>query len=362
MSIAITDDHRALADSASDFLDARKTRTSARALLDGAEETRPDIWKEIADLGWLGLHVPEKFGGSGYGLLELVVVAEEFGAALAPGSFIPTVIASAVINAAAQTPLKKQFLPGLVDGTTTAGVGLGGDVKVKDGKASGDAGVVLGAALADILVLKSGKSVVIVDAKGDGVTITTPANIDPSRTSSKVTLNGAEATVLRAGQALVDYTRLIVAAEATGICRETTDMAAEYAKVRVQFGRVIAMYQGVKHHCANMAVATQLSTATVWDAAIQESEGDGADDFSLAAANAAALALPSADLCVNLCQQVHGGIGFTWEHDTHLYMRRATALQAIVDANEAKADVLELTRKGVKLTRKIDLGARGEEV
>ncbi|MEY2426893.1 MAG: hypothetical protein QOI61_2465 [Actinomycetota bacterium] len=362
MSIAITDDHKALAETAADFLEARKTRASARALLEGAEETRPDIWKEIADLGWLGLHLPEKFGGSGYGLLELAIVAEEFGRALVPGSFIPTVIASAVINAGAQNPIKKQFLPGLADGTTTAGIGIGGDVKVKDGKASGDAGVVLGAALADILVLKSGKSIVIVDAKGEGVTITTPANIDPTRTSSKVTLNGADATVVRAGQALVDYTRLIVAAEATGICSETTTMAAEYAKVRVQFGRVIAMYQGVKHHCANMAVATQLSTALVWDAAIQEHEGEGDDDFSLAAANAAAIALPSADLCVNLCQQVHGGIGFTWEHDTHLYMRRATALQAIVDANEAKADVAAFTRKGVKLQRKIDLGTRGEEI
>ncbi len=361
MSIAITEDHQALAETAADLLDSRKTRGAARDLVNGAEEVRPDFWKELADLGWLGLHIPEKFGGSGYGLIELAIVTEELGAALAPGSFVPTVIASAVINAAASTAIKKQYLPSLADGTTTAGVGLGGDVKVKNGKASGDAGVVLGAALADILVLKSGKSIVIVDAKGAGVNITTPANIDLSRTSSKVTLDNAEATVVRAGQALVDYTRLIVAAEATGICRETTTMAAEYAKVRVQFGRVIAMYQGVKHHCANMAVATQLSTAAVWDAAIQENAGEGPDDFSLAAANAAALALPSSDLCVNLCQQVHGGIGFTWEHDTHLYMRRATAIQAVVDANEAKTAVVDFTRKGVKLNRKIELGAKGEE-
>ncbi len=363
MSIAITEDHQALAETAADLLNARKTRLAARALVDGAEETRPDFWKELADLGWLGLHIPEKFGGSGYGLLELAIVTEELGAALAPGSFVPTVIASATINAAGQPALKKQYLPSLVDGTTTAGVGLGGDIKVKDGKASGDGGVVLGAALADILVLTSGKSVVIVDAKGEGVNITTPANIDPSRTSSKVTLDGAEVTVIRGkAQTLVDYARLLVAAEATGIARETTDMAAEYAKVRVQFGRVIAMYQGVKHHCANMAVATQLSTSAVWDAAIQESAGEGADDFSLAAAVAASLALPSADLCVNLCQQVHGGIGFTWEHDTHLYMRRATALQAIVDANEAKAAVVDFTRKGVKLNRKIELGSRADAI
>ncbi|HVV36116.1 MAG TPA: acyl-CoA dehydrogenase [Acidimicrobiales bacterium] len=363
MSIAITEDHQALAETVHDFLEKKGSRAACRALVDGAEETLPELWPEIANLGWLGLHIPEKFGGSGYGLEELVVVAEEFGRGLVPGPFIPTVIASAVINAAAQPAQKKQYLPGLADGTLKGAVALGGNVKVKDGKATGDAGVVLGARFADVLVVKSNTSILIVDAHDPGVKIETPANIDPSRTASKVTLtNAAATTVLRGAQKLIDLARLIVAAEAVGICRETTNMAAEYAKVRVQFGRVIATYQGVKHHCANMAVATELSTAAVWDAAIQQSQGDGADDFSLAAAVAASLALPSADLCVNLNQQVHGGIGFTWEHDAHLYMRRATALEAIVDANDAKQTVVDLTRNGVKLNRKIDLGKKGEEI
>jgi alkylation response protein AidB-like acyl-CoA dehydrogenase len=363
MSIALTEDHKALADTVGDFLAKKGSRTAARALVDGAEETLPEIWNEVANLGWLGLHIPEKFGGSGYGLEELVIVAEEFGRELAPGPFIPTVIASAVINAASQPAQKKQYLPGLADGSVKGAVALGGNVKVKDGKASGSAGVVLGAKFADILVVKSNTSIVIVDAHDPGVKIDTPANIDPSRTSSRVTLDNVPATVvLRGAQKLTDLARLIVAAEAVGVCRETTNMAAEYAKVRVQFGRVIAMYQGVKHHCANMAVATELSTAAVWDAAIQNTAGEGANDFSLAAANAAALALPSSDLCVNLNQQVHGGIGFTWEHDAHLYMRRATALQAIVDANDAKQTVVDLTRDGVKLQRKIDLGKKADEI
>ncbi|MEY2419391.1 MAG: hypothetical protein QOG90_2071 [Actinomycetota bacterium] len=361
MSIAISEDHKALAETVGDFLEKKGSKAAARALLDGAEETLPELWPEIANLGWLGLHIPEKLGGSGYGLEELVVVAEEMGRGLAPGPFIPTVIASAVINAAGQPAHKKQWLPGLADGSLKGAVGLGGDVKVKDGKASGNAGVVLGAKFADVLVVKSNTSIVIVDAHDAGVKIETPANIDLSRTSSRVTLDNVPATVvLRGAQKLVDLARLIVAAEAVGICRETTTMAAEYAKVRVQFGRVIATYQGVKHHCANMAVATELSTAAVWDAAILAK--DGGDEFSLAAANAAGLALPSSDLCVNLNQQVHGGIGFTWEHDCHLYMRRATALQAIVDADDALATVVDLTRKGIKLARKIDLGKKGEEI
>src|SRR5689334_8346564 len=148
MSIALTEDHKALAETVGDFMEKKGSRRDARALLDGAEETLPEYWSEIANLGWLGLHIPEKLGGSGYGLEELVVVAEEMGRGLVPGPFIPTVIASATINAACQPAQKKQYLPGLADGSVKGAVALGGNVKVKDGKASGDAGVVLGAKFA----------------------------------------------------------------------------------------------------------------------------------------------------------------------------------------------------------------------
>ncbi|MBA2609322.1 MAG: acyl-CoA dehydrogenase, partial [Actinobacteria bacterium] len=361
MSIAITEDHRALADTASDFLAKKRARAHARELLDGAEETLPEFWDELVSLGWTGLHLPEKLGGSGYGLPELVVVVEELGRALTPGPFVPTVIASAAINATAQPAVKKRFLPGLADGSVRGAVGLGGNVKINGGKASGPAGVVLGAKLADLLVVRTNTSIAIVDAHDPGVTIETPQNIDPTRTSSRVTLDNVEATVIRGGaQTLLDFARLIIAAEATGICREATTMAAEYAKVRVQFGRVIAMYQGVKHHCANMAVATELATSAVWDAA--RAAGAGGDEFSLLAAVAAGLALPGSDLCVNLNQQVHGGIGFTWEHDAHLYMRRSTALQSVLDADDSLAQTVDLTRAGVKATRKIELPPEAESI
>ncbi len=121
------------------------------------------------------------------------------------------------------------------------------------------------------------------------------------------------------------------------MARECTELAAEYAKVREQFGRPIAMFQAVKHHCANMLVATELATAAVWDAA--RAAGTGGDQRSYTAAMAATLALEAADLCANLNIQVHGGIGFTWEHDAHLYLRRATVLGALFDAETAAADV-----------------------
>jgi alkylation response protein AidB-like acyl-CoA dehydrogenase len=136
-------------------------------------------------------------------------------------------------------------------------------------------------------------------------------------------------------------------------------LAAEYAKVREQFGRPIATYQAVKHHCANMLVATELATAAVWDAA-RAASGDDADQRSLTCAMAAALAVPAADECAQLCIQVHGGIGFTWEHDAHLYLRRATTIESLLDAAAAAADVTDLVREGVARERTVDLPPEAE--
>src|SRR4051794_34804956 len=147
MSIAITDDHRALAEAASEFLEKRDARGAGRALLEAPTEGRPPFWDELIALGWLGLHVPEQYGGSGYGMEELVVVVEELGRAVAPGPFVPTVIASAVINAAADDATKAALLPGLADGSVAGGIATRADVTLTGGKVSGSA-VVLGGGLA----------------------------------------------------------------------------------------------------------------------------------------------------------------------------------------------------------------------
>jgi alkylation response protein AidB-like acyl-CoA dehydrogenase len=157
-----------------------------------------------------------------------------------------------------------------------------------------------------------------------------------------------------------DLARTLYAAEATGLARACTDEAAEYAKVREQFGRPIAMYHAVKHHCANMLVAAELAAAGVWDAA--RAAGHDADQFSYTAAIAATLALPAADLCANLNMQVHGGIGFTWEHDAHLFLRRATTIQALVDVEAAATAVTDLTRAGVRRERSVDLPPEAEPI
>src|SRR6266700_3535242 len=133
MGIALTDDHRELAGVARAFLTSQKARAAARALLDSPEEGRPTFWPDIAELGWLGLHVDEEHGGSGYGLPELVVVIEELGRAVAPGPFVPTVIASALIAKDGTAEQKSRLLPSLIDGTVTAGIGLGGNVSLSNG-------------------------------------------------------------------------------------------------------------------------------------------------------------------------------------------------------------------------------------
>ena len=122
MSIAITDDHRALASTVSEFLAARGARAAARTLLEAESDQRPGYWDELRGLGWLGLHIPEQYGGSGFGLPELVVVVEELGRAVAPGPFVPSVIASAVLAATAPPDVAERLLPGLADGSVTAAV------------------------------------------------------------------------------------------------------------------------------------------------------------------------------------------------------------------------------------------------
>jgi alkylation response protein AidB-like acyl-CoA dehydrogenase len=349
MSIAITDDHRALGGTASDFLLKRDARGAARALLEAPTEGVPELWPDLVELGWLGLHLPEDCGGSGFGLEELVVVVEELGRAVAPGPFVPTVIASAVIAALGDEALRQRLLPGLADGSRLGGVA------VEPG------GPVLGGGLADVFLLVDGDDVVVVEA-GDGVTVETPANLDPTRRSARVTVaDGAATTVLAGGRrTLVDLARVLLSAEAVGVARECTELAAAYAKHRVQFGRVIGTYQAVKHHCADMAVATELATSAVWDAA--RAAATGGDQLWYAAAVAATLAGPAADLCANLNTQVHGGIAITWEHDAHLYLRRATALQALLDPAAAAAEVADATRRGVVRAKAIELPPEAEPI
>jgi len=361
MSIAITEEHRALAQSVADFLTDHQSRAAARSLLEAEVDTLPAFWAELANLGLLGLHVPEELGGSGFGLPETLVVAEQMGRYLAPGPFVPTVITSAVLAAAGPDELQKRLLPGLADGSVIGAAALGGEVTYADGAATGKAGVVISGHLADVLLVPAGDDVLVVEKSAGGVQARVPANLDQSRRAARVTLDAATATVLPgARQLLTDVARAVLAAEAVGVAAETTEQAAEYAKARQQFGRPIATFQAVKHHCANMLVAAELATAATWDAG--RAGIGGGDQFSYTAAIAAVLAVPAAVGNANLNIQVHGGIGFTWEHDAHLYLRRAAAVAAVLDTEKAAIEVTGLVRRGVRRAAAIELPPEAEPV
>ncbi|CAJ1507011.1 acyl-CoA dehydrogenase [[Mycobacterium] burgundiense] len=364
MGIALTDDHRELAGVARGFLTAQKARAAARELLDAPEETRPAFWSELAGLGWLGLHIGEEYGGSGFGLPELVVVLEELGRAVAPGPFVPTVVASAVIERTGSDAQKTRLLPGLIDGSVTAAVGLAGDVVIENGRAKGKAGVVLGAALADLLVLAAGDDLLIVERDRAGVSVQVPDNLDPTRRSGRVQLDDVavrdDDIITGARSSALAHARALFAAEAVGGAGDCLDAAVEYAKVRQQFGRTIATFQAVKHHCANMVVAAESALALVWDAA--RAQGDSDQEFALMAAGAAASAFPAYLRNAELNIQVHGGIGFTWEHDAHLHLRRAMVLRAALGDEAAAADVFDLTAAGVRRNNSLDLPPEAEEL
>jgi len=354
MSIAISEEHRALAQTVAGFLTDHQSRAAARSLLGAEADGRPDFWTGLAELGMLGLHVPEEFGGSGFGLPETLVVAEQMGRYLAPGPFTPTVITSAVLAVAGPGDLQKRLLPGLADGSLAGAAALGGEVTYADGVATGKAGVVISGHLADVLLVPAGDDVLVIEKPGGGVRAEVPVNLDQSRRAARVRLDAAPATVVPgARRLLTDVARAVLAAEAVGIAAETTEQAAEYAKVRQQFGRPIATFQAVKHHCANMLVAAELATAATWDAG--RAGLGGGDQLSYTAAIAAALAVPAAVGNANLSIQVHGGIGFTWEHDAHLYLRRAAAIAAVLDTEQAAIEVTDLVRRGVRRAAAVEL-------
>jgi alkylation response protein AidB-like acyl-CoA dehydrogenase len=363
MPIAITEAHRELEEVARAFLERAGARDAARDLLDAPEESLPRFWDDLVALGWLGLHLPEKYGGSGYGLPELVVVLQELGRALAPGPFLPAVLASSVLAAAGDDAQQAVLLPELADGARIGALGVAGSVAYGGSVANGSC-VVLGPALADRFLLVAGEDVLVVERDTPGCTVQLGGDLDPTRRSGRVHLDGVEVPpelMLRGAAGVArDLARLLLGAEAAGGAQECVDRATEYAKVRQQFGRPIAMFQAVKHHCANMLVASEMATAAVWDAA--RAFAAGGDQFSVAAAVAAVEAMPAFLRNAQLNIQVHGGVGFTWEHDGHMLLRRAAALAAFSDHEAAARTVVDSGLAGVQREFGIDLPPEAEPI
>jgi alkylation response protein AidB-like acyl-CoA dehydrogenase len=278
----------------------------------------------------------------------LAIVLEAQSHELCPGPFLPTVAAAVIIDRCGSDSLRAQLLPGLADGSTVAAVGLSGSVVVgSDLTVRGESPAVLGAPDAGVLLLAAGEDVVVLDAAASGVTVAALAGLDTTRTIGAVELSGvaaAEDRVLRgAARRARTVFRILAAAEAVGVSWATLEMARDYAKVREQFGRTIGTFQAVKHHLANMLVGAEETTAAAWDAA----RSDDLDSAWFAAAVAAAHAVETQIFNAEKNVQLHGGVAFTWEHDAHLYLRRARTLAAVMaDGADPLVDVVDAQRSG----------------
>ena len=338
MPIAITPEHQDLADSVRSLV----ARVAPSEVLHEAMETHlknpPPYWQAAAEQGLQGVHLAESVGGQGFGLLELAIVLAEFGYGAVPGPFVPSAIASALI--AAHDPDAK-VLAELASGAAIAAYAReSGLTATRHGREDegalvirGEVSAVPAAAQASVLVLPvaidSGEEWVVLRA--DQLEIEPVKSIDPLRPIAHVRANAIDVDddavlsnlSMTAAHALMST---LLSAEAVGVARWATDTAAAYAKIREQFGRPIGQFQAIKHKCAEMIADTERATAAVWDAARALDEASEHAEF--AAAVAATLAPAAAQRCMQDCIQVHGGIGFTWEHDTNVFYRRALMLAA----------------------------------
>lgn len=337
MSIAITPEHYELADSVRSLVARVAPSEVLHAALESPVENPPPYWQAAAEQGLQGVHLAESVGGQGFGILELAVVLAEFGYGAVPGPFVPSAIASALI--AAHDPQAK-VLAELATGAAIAAYALDsgltatrhGDVLV----IRGEVRAVPAAAQASVLVLpvaiESRDEWVVL--RNDQLEIEAVKSLDPLRPIAHVRANAVDVSddallsnlTMTTAHALMST---LLSAEAVGVARWATDTASAYAKIREQFGRPIGQFQEIKHKCAEMIADTERATAAVWDAArALDDAGESSSDVEFAAAVAATLAPATAQRCTQDCIQVHGGIGFTWEHDTNVYYRRALMLAA----------------------------------
>ena len=366
MGIGLTEEHDALADAVRGWAERYSPVDVVREALDAAEETRPGFWGGLAGQGLLGLHVPEEYGGQGAGLLELAVAVEVLGRNLVPGPYLPTVLASAALLKADKTAkARKELLPALADGGTTGALaltpGLTGTSTDVGLTVTGTVEPVLGGGLADVIVAPvstdDGEKWVALDAAA--LTVTTLPSLDRTRRVARVE---ASETVVPAdriltgldGEEVLDLAALLLGAEAAGLAAWCVTTASEYAKVREQFGRPIGQFQGVKHKCARMLTELEKARAVVWDAA--RANDDGAEESGFAAGVAAVIAPDAAVRTARDCIQVLGGIGFTWEHEAGLYLRRASTLRVLLGpARDWAGSVATYALDGVRRAVEVEL-------
>jgi alkylation response protein AidB-like acyl-CoA dehydrogenase len=350
MNFGFSDEQEFLRNTAREFLERECPMSRVRELLDDPRGYRPELWAQMAELGWLGLLIPEEHGGAGLSFVDLVLVLEEQGRALLPSPFHATLQGTLAVMRAGTDAQKKEILPEVAAGrrvltlaiTEEAGTEEPEGIQLR-AESRGQSFALHGTKLfvpdgqnADTLVVlgRSGQgfSLFLVDRGAPGLQVSPLQSMDQTRRIAEVRLAGTPAARLGAdGQGLDawqwvrDRALVALSADAVGGAQKTLEDAVAYAKERVQFGKPIGVHQAIKHKCADMLVMSESAKSITYYAAWAVSEQ--IDDAPLAAAMAKSYTSEAYRHCSAENIQIHGGVGFTWEYDCHLYFKRAKAIE-----------------------------------
>jgi alkylation response protein AidB-like acyl-CoA dehydrogenase len=354
MDFGFSEEQEMMRQSARQFLESECAMTYVRRMMDDDTGYSEEQWKKMAELGWMGLILPEQYGGSGLNMVDLVVILEEMGRVVMPGPFYPTVILGGIaIDLGGTSKQKQRYLPEIAAGrlkTALAQVEESGRWDAegillpakKDGTGfilSGTKLFVQDAHNADLLVVAArtsgkgpkGVTLFLVDAKQQGVTTTLLKTMDQTRKLCEITFEnvalGRDAVLGGVGKGwplldrIIDRAKVAMCAEMCGGAQKVLEMSVDYAKVREQFGRPIGSFQAIQHKCANMMVQTESAKSATYYAAW--AVANDVPEAHLAACMAKAYCSDAYRFVSAEGIQIHGGIGFTWEHDMHLYFKRA---------------------------------------
>mgnify|MGYP001025603245 FL=1 len=351
MNFEFSDDQKQLRDQARRFLAEKCPPKAVRAVLEGSAGYDKVLWSGLAEMGFLGVAIPEEFGGTGAGHLELCVIAEEMGRALAPVPFSSTVyLAAEALMLAGSDAQKQKWLPKIASGEAIGTLALfegpgnpspqAIKVVAANGVLNGVKKPVADGAIADFAIVaarvgSSGRetdiALYLVDLKAGGVEAKTLTNLDPSRNQAELTFKDCKAEPLGAANEgwsiltrVLDRAAVLMAFEQVGGADRALEMGRDYALDRIAFGRQIGSFQAIKHILADMYVAATLARSNCYYGAWALSTNAG--ELPEAAATARISATQAFQHCSKQNIQVHGGMGFTWEFDCHLYYRRSNAL------------------------------------
>ena len=363
MNFAFSEEQEMLRDTARRFLESKSSSEVVRRLMETEEGYDHALWSEIANQGWQAMAIPEDYGGAGFSFMEQAILMEEMGRTLFPSPFLSTVVVGADLVLTAGTEEQKQeILPGIASGERTIalaqleengswdsdGITMVAKTAGSDLVIDGVKSFVLDGHTADTLIVAlrtddastgdDGISLVVVPADSVGTTRRRLETMDQTRKQAEITFQGVRvpATAILgaegAGWAALRDTQdravVALAFEQVGGAARCLEMSVQYAKDRVQFGRPIGSFQAIKHKCADMLVEVESAKSAAYYAGWAVTAGD--DEVKIVAPLAKAYCSEAFFHCAAETIQIHGGIGFTWEHDAHLYFKRARATEALL--------------------------------